>query len=85
MTDGDWEAGFAKSLTVFLNGDAISEPDPRGERITDDSFLLMFNAAEHDVEFTIPRRVTATSGQRSSTPPTRAARRTAPWSRRATR
>jgi len=54
MTDGDWAAGFAKSLTVFLNGDAITEPNARGERITDDSFLLMFNAAEHDLDFTIP-------------------------------
>ncbi len=54
MTDGDWAAGFAKSLAVFLNGDAISEPDPRGERIGDESFLLLFNAAEHGVEFTIP-------------------------------
>jgi len=54
MEDADWEAGFAKSLTVFLNGDAITEPGPRGEPITDESFLLLFNAAEHDVEFTIP-------------------------------
>ena len=54
MTDADWAAGFAKSLTVFLNGDAITEPDPRGERITDDSFLLLFNAAEHDLDFFIP-------------------------------
>ena len=44
MTEDDWAAGYAKSLTVFLNGDAISEPDPRGERIRDDSFLLLFNA-----------------------------------------
>jgi glycogen operon protein len=56
MTDADWTAGFAKSVAVFLNGAAISEPDPRGERITDDSFLLLFNAAEHGVEFTIPAR-----------------------------
>jgi isoamylase len=55
MTDEDWTAGFPKSLVVFLNGDAISEPDQRGERITDDSFLLLFNAAEHDLDFTIPQ------------------------------
>ena len=54
MTDGDWEAGFAKSLSVFLNGDAIGEPGLRGERIRDDSFLLLFNASERDLEFTIP-------------------------------
>jgi isoamylase len=54
MTDSDWAAGFAKSLTVFLNGEAITEPDPRGQRITDEPFLLMFNAAEHDLDFIIP-------------------------------
>ncbi|HEY2638381.1 MAG TPA: glycogen debranching protein GlgX [Streptosporangiaceae bacterium] len=54
MADEDWAAGFAKSVMVFLNGDAISEPDPRGEPITDDSFLLLINAAEHEVTFTIP-------------------------------
>jgi isoamylase len=54
MTGGDWEAGFVKSLSVFLNGDAIGEPDDRGERIRDDTFLLLFNASERDLEFAIP-------------------------------
>ncbi|HTT53077.1 MAG TPA: glycogen debranching protein GlgX [Streptosporangiaceae bacterium] len=54
MTDDDWAVGFAKSLTVFLNGEAITEPDPRGERIRDESFLLLFNASELDLEFTVP-------------------------------
>ncbi len=56
MTGEDWDAGFTKSLTVFLNGQAISEPDRRGERIADDSFLLLFNASEHDLVFAIPPR-----------------------------
>jgi isoamylase len=56
MTDHDWDAGFAKSLTVFLNGRAITEPDRRGERISDGSFLLLFNASEQDLVFTIPPR-----------------------------
>ena len=56
MTDEDWDAGFAKSLTVFLNGRAISEPDRRGERVQDDSFLLLFNASEEDLQFTVPPR-----------------------------
>ena len=38
------ELGVRQVLAVFLNGDAIPDPDPRGERITDDSFLLLFNA-----------------------------------------
>ena len=56
MTDEDWDAGFAKSLTVFLNGRAISEPDRRGERVQDDSFLLLFNASDDDLQFVIPPR-----------------------------
>jgi isoamylase len=54
MTDGDWNSGFAKSMTVFLNGEGISEPDARGERVRDDSFLMLFNASENDLKFVIP-------------------------------
>ena len=54
MTDADWETGSARSLTVFLNGDAISELGRRGEPIRDDSFLLLFNAGELDLEFALP-------------------------------
>ena len=54
MTDADWETGSAKSLTVFLNGDAISELGRRGEPIRDDSFLLLFNASELDLQFSFP-------------------------------
>jgi hypothetical protein len=48
MTSEDWNAGFAKSLGVFLNGDALPDPDRRGHRISDDSFLLLFNAHYED-------------------------------------
>ena len=55
MTDSDWNVGYAKSLAVFLNGDAITEPDRRGRQITDDSFLLLFNAHHDTIKFTIPK------------------------------
>ncbi|WP_414167683.1 glycogen debranching protein GlgX [Streptoverticillium reticulum] len=54
MRDSDWQAAHAKSLTVFLNGSAISEPGPRGEPVVDDSFLLMFNAHEEPLDFLVP-------------------------------
>ncbi|HEX6920854.1 MAG TPA: glycogen debranching protein GlgX [Actinomycetes bacterium] len=57
MTDSDWQVGFARSLAVFLNGEAIAEPDARGERIVDDSFLLLFNAHHEDMAFTVPREI----------------------------
>ena len=54
MTQEDWGAGYAKSLGVFLNGEAISEPDPRGEAIIDAKFLLLFNAHSNPITFTLP-------------------------------
>ncbi|RDI65388.1 glycogen debranching protein GlgX [Nocardia pseudobrasiliensis] len=54
MTAADWDSGFGRSLTVFLNGAAIKEPGPRGERVTDDSFLLCFNAHDAAIGFVLP-------------------------------
>jgi glycogen operon protein len=54
MSDNDWNLGYARSLSVFLNGKAIPTPGPQGERVEDDSFLLMFNAHTAPVTFTIP-------------------------------
>ncbi|MEU1945254.1 glycogen debranching protein GlgX [Streptomyces sp. NPDC056697] len=54
MIPRDWQAAHAKSLAVFLNGSAISEPGVRGERITDDSFLLLFNAHHEPLDFVVP-------------------------------
>ncbi|MFD3452658.1 glycogen debranching protein GlgX [Streptomyces sp. NPDC058691] len=53
MTQDDWEAQ-ANALVVFLNGSAISEPGDRGERIADDSFLLMCNAWHEPLDFVVP-------------------------------
>jgi len=54
MTEQQWNDGFAKSVGVFLNGDEIATPGPRGERITDDSFLLLFNAHHEAKDFVVP-------------------------------
>ena len=54
MTEADWSAGYAKSVAVFLNGAAITEPDPRGDPVTDMKFLLLFNAGAEPITFTIP-------------------------------
>jgi isoamylase len=54
MTQEDWNNGFARTIGVFLNGDAIPSPDSRGERIIDDSFYLLFNAHHEQMEFTLP-------------------------------
>ncbi|WP_106506637.1 glycogen debranching protein GlgX [Brachybacterium timonense] len=54
MEDAEWDDPVGKCLTVFLNGSAIPEPNERGERIVDDSALLLFNNSGNDVDFTLP-------------------------------
>ncbi len=54
MSDHDWSVGFAKSLMLFMNGKAIPSRGPRGEAMTDDSFLLCFNAHYEQLPFTMP-------------------------------
>ncbi|MCP4308245.1 MAG: glycogen debranching protein GlgX [bacterium] len=54
MSDHDWNLGYARSLAVFLNGEAIPTPGPQGERVTDDSFIVLFNAHTEPVTFTVP-------------------------------
>ena len=54
MTEEAWNNEEARSLMIFLNGEAIREPDSRGQRIVDDSFLLLFNADPEPCTFQIP-------------------------------
>ena len=55
MSADDWRNGYARSLAVFLNGDEIAAPDPRGRRLSDDSFFVLFNAHDQSLRFTLPR------------------------------
>jgi glycogen operon protein len=54
MTQEEWSAGFAKALAVFLNGEAINEPDPRGEPVKDETFYVLFNAHYEPLPFKLP-------------------------------
>ncbi|MDR7385298.1 glycogen debranching protein GlgX [Promicromonospora iranensis] len=54
MDDTDWHQSYARTVAVFLNGDAISETSVRGEAVVDDSFLLLLNAHSGALDFTLP-------------------------------
>lgn len=54
MRDEYWNTDFARSLAVFLNGLGIHSPGPKGERITDRNFYLIFNAHDGPLEFVLP-------------------------------
>ena len=55
MTDDDWQAGYARTVGMFLNGKRIATPDHRGEPVVDDSFYLLFNAHHEPIDFVLPQ------------------------------
>jgi isoamylase len=56
MTQKDWQRPDAHTLGVFLNGAEIPERTAEGQEVTDDSFLLLFNAYGDEITFTLPTR-----------------------------
>ena len=59
MTDEEWQAPGVKTLAVQFAGDAIDDRGPRGERIVDDTLLVIFNADDRPVAFTLPNHESA--------------------------
>jgi isoamylase len=60
MTEDGWHS-TEQAVTVFLNGEAIPDRDDRGQPITDDHFLLLFNGHHEPVRFTVPDGIDATT------------------------
>jgi glycogen operon protein len=54
MKPEDWDAGFGRSIGMFLNGNGIRGTDTRGQRVVDDSFLLLFNAHDEGMDWVLP-------------------------------
>lgn len=54
MSDDAWRRGYAKSLAIYLNGKGITTTDEKGERVIDDSFLVLVNAHSEPVHFAMP-------------------------------
>jgi len=53
MTEADWSEGHQTCVGMFLNGQAITSPGPRGEHIVDDSFLVLINASPEPRKWSI--------------------------------
>ncbi|MCW1921268.1 glycogen debranching protein GlgX [Luteolibacter arcticus] len=56
MTDCDWQSGHAHCLGMVLPGDQIDETGVQGERITGDTFAILFNAHDEPVPFCLGAR-----------------------------
>jgi glycogen operon protein len=57
MSEGDWSNGYARSIMVFLNGQAIPEPDRRGQPIRGDNILLIFNGHYESAATSINKKI----------------------------
>jgi glycogen operon protein len=54
MTDEDWSNPAIRCLGLRLAGDGIDEVDARGERIVDDTLLILLNAHYESIPFILP-------------------------------
>ena len=54
MTQRNWRDDDALTLGVFLNGSEIPTQTQQGAPVIDDTFLILFNAWEDSIVFTLP-------------------------------
>ncbi len=54
LTDGDWFDAGQCTLGMYLDGQGIRVRGPRGQRVVDDSFLLVLHTGPSDVRFRLP-------------------------------
>jgi glycogen operon protein len=54
MTDVEWRETHARGLGVYFSGKGLTETDDRGRPLADESFLVLFNSSDKDIEFLLP-------------------------------
>ncbi len=54
LVDGDWFSAATVTVGMCLTGDGLRARTPRGERLTDDTFLLVVHAGAEPTRFTLP-------------------------------
>ncbi len=54
MTGDDWQDGGLRAIGMFVSGDPLRSPGPRGEQLRDSGFMLWANASPRECEVTLP-------------------------------
>ncbi|CAN5496531.1 glycogen debranching protein GlgX [soil metagenome] len=54
MTDEEWDSGWVRCLGMRLGGLALDDYDALGDRVTDDTLLMLINSDADNVPFTLP-------------------------------
>jgi glycogen operon protein len=54
VSDDEWNAGWTRAISLMLNGRTLQVMNEDGDWLIDDSFLMLVNAADQGVVFTLP-------------------------------
>jgi isoamylase len=54
MSEEEWSHEFARCLGMLLHGESLTEVDARGRRVSDGTFLVLFNAHHEELPFILP-------------------------------
>ena len=54
MAGDDWQDTGLRVIGMFVSGDPLRSPGPRGEQLRDTSFLLWINGSAFECEVTLP-------------------------------
>jgi glycogen debranching enzyme GlgX len=63
MTEADWHDDSLHVVGMFVSGDPLRAPGPRGEQQRDSSFLIWLNSSADHVEVTLPENEWVKSGE----------------------
>ena len=63
MTEKDWYDGSLKVVGMFVSGDPLRSPGPKGEQQHDSSFLIWLNHGADDVVITLPENQWVNHGE----------------------
>jgi glycogen operon protein len=62
MTEANWNDPVTRAFGVFLSGRGIDDLDEEGRPLVDDDLLILINASDIDLDFTIPRLTEVAEG-----------------------
>jgi glycogen operon protein len=54
MSEEDFNTSHRRSLGMYLNGDGIRGRDLRGQPVTDDTFMVVMNANDRELDWKLP-------------------------------
>jgi glycogen operon protein len=61
MTETEWNQHFVRCIGIYLAGAAIERRDRHGKPVTDNNFMVLFNAHHEEIPFELPQFISEKS------------------------